>query len=159
EGSGSAVHDCSGHGLDGVATNSFDWTSGRNGGAIHMSAFPDGGRGAVDFGAYSAFNLSGDFTVALWIKFDVPATNGGIVGRPYSWLLGQSSDSVSFSLFNSSRAVGGPLPPGEWVHVAGVFHSGAAVEVYRNGAMQSASTDASAITLPATSLAVNLAGD
>jgi hypothetical protein len=132
--------------------------AGRNGEALHLNVLSDGGVGSVDFGAYSAFNIAGDFTVALWINFDAPPANSSIVGRPYSWGLGLVSDSISFSLFNALPAVGGPIPAGEWVHVAGVFHSDKDVEVYRNGALQSAASDASTMTFPATSLVVNVSG-
>ncbi len=159
EASGTIARDCGGNGLDGVVSEPFDWVVGRKGGALHFTAYSDGGRGRVDLGRYSAFDFSSDFTVAAWVKLDAPGGNADIVARPYSWGLGFASGSAGFIVGNGSSGdvfvVGGPVPVGEWVHVAGVFRSRVSAEVYRNGVAQSTATDATSADRPSTHVILN----
>ncbi len=143
EGSGTFVNDCTENAINGVFFTDgggVAWVSGKTGTALVL----DGGY--VGFGDPAKLRLTGAITVTAWVK---PAANGPtttqyFVGKTRNngtrgWRLGtQDRGDLWMTVSGGDAACGsqgtGALPlDGTWVHVAGVFRPGAAVEAYAAG--------------------------
>ena len=114
------------------------WTDGRIAGAVALAG--DGGH----LRAASSVSLNGVFralTVSAWVNRQAAAaagTRATVVSRHGAYLLGFDGDTPRFSVTLESRPVPvnvqavEPIPPGRWVHLAGVF-DGAMARLYVDG--------------------------
>ncbi|MEN8156479.1 MAG: LamG-like jellyroll fold domain-containing protein [Bacteroidota bacterium] len=137
-----------------------DETENANNGIVRNGAFPtegvlgngigfDGVDDYVEFQASESFNIDGSgVTLALWTK--LPAKPSELPG-PYAPLFDSETDNyvlygdrgnkeLRFKVVTSAGAErpGIPdadIPPGEWIHVAGVY-DGTQAKVYLNGVLK-----------------------
>ncbi|MFB0552754.1 MAG: LamG-like jellyroll fold domain-containing protein [Phycisphaerae bacterium] len=145
EGSGNIAVDVSGYGNDGTI-NGATWTTGKFGPALNFDGIDDD----VDCGNDESLNITGEITIALWIKPSVAGEGGSNVGPvckaeagvdPWSWQLRYNAPGggnyMGFQ-FNGDPegstwvSVQQDLLPGEWYHIAGTF-DGANIVCYLNG--------------------------
>ncbi len=145
EGSGNIAVDVSGYGNDGTI-NGATWTTGKFGPGLNF----DGTDDDVDCGNDESLNITGEITIALWIKPSVAGEGGSNVGPvckaeagvdPWSWQLRYNAPGggnyMGFQ-FNGDPegstwvSVQQDLLPGEWYHIAGTF-DGANIVCYLNG--------------------------
>jgi hypothetical protein len=145
EGSGDIAVDLSGYGNDGTI-NGATWTTGKFGPALNFDGVDDD----VDCGNDESLNITGEITIALWMKPSVAGEGGSNVGPvckaeagvdPWSWQLRYNAPGggnyMGFQ-FNGDPegstwiSVQQNLLPGEWYHIAGIF-DGANMICYLNG--------------------------
>ncbi|MEK7579408.1 MAG: LamG-like jellyroll fold domain-containing protein, partial [Patescibacteria group bacterium] len=136
------ARDSSGKGNDGVLQGvdaAMAWVSGQVGGALHL----DGVNDYVEVSDQDSISLTGDLTIAVWVKVDDFANFNGIVGKtrnnipnPYDFYLSQTSGMPQFFMGNGTgfAVVSGTSAPtlGVWQHLV-VVKSGITVTHYRNG--------------------------
>ncbi len=100
----------------------------------------------------SALNITGDFTIAMWVNPD-SSTNGAqillqkrAVGNNVGYTLYLSSGKVSIRTNSSTRLTGKTVIPNhQWTHVAGSYSSSSGTfRVFINGSTDTTSTVASA---------------
>jgi hypothetical protein len=142
EGSGTAVHDCSGHGLDGVLT-SGSWVAGHTGSAVHYN----GSSTCIDLGTPAVLDFGGPFTITAWTKveeFDVPSSSVArfIVAKTNApttlgWRLGTDTPpQFELKIGNGTGAVQTQATgqvANVWTHVAATFEAGKNAQVFVNG--------------------------
>ncbi len=145
EGSGDIVVDLSGYGNDGTI-NGATWTTGKFGPALNFDGVDDD----VDCGNDESLNITGEITIALWMKPSVAGEGGSNVGPvckaeagvdPWNWQLRYNAPGggnyMGFQ-FNGDPegstwvSVQQNLLPGEWYHIAGIF-DGANMICYLDG--------------------------
>ncbi len=145
EGSGNIAVDVSGYGNDGTI-NGATWTTGKFGPALNFDGIDDD----VDCGNDDSLNITGEITIALWVKPSVAGEGGSNVGPvckaeagvdPWSWQLRYNAPGggnyMGFQ-FNGDPegstwvSVQQNLLPGEWYHIAGIF-DGTNIVCYLNG--------------------------
>jgi len=133
EGSGDIAVDLSGYGNDGTI-NGATWTTGKFGPALNFDGVDDD----VDCGNDESLNITGEITIALWMKPSVAGEGGSNVGPVckaeaspgWSWQLRYNAPGggnyMGFQ-FNGDPegstwvSVQQNLLPGEWYHIAGIF--------------------------------------
>jgi len=145
EGSGDIAVDVSGYGNDGTISGAT-WTTGKFGPGLNFDGIDDD----VDCGNDESLNITGEITIAIWIKPSVAGEGGSNVGPvckaeagvdPWSWQLRYNAPGggnyMGFQ-FNGDPegstwvSVQQDLLPGEWYHIAGIF-DGANIICYLDG--------------------------
>jgi len=153
EGAGSTAVDWSGYANHGTLAGSPEWVDGFFGGALQFEAGD-----YVDCGVAAAEGVTGDFTLAAWVKL-APGTDGnygGIAGklthldtpeyRGFSLVrhssnvfrlwIGDGTDDLGKSAVSSDEL----YTDTEWHHVAGM-HEGQTNTLYVDGVLQAATTE------------------
>lgn len=146
EGSGDAVHDCSGNHLDGTFVHQVDggsWATGKHGGAIRVQA-PNG---CVDLGAPPKLQPP-TLTVAMWINvasFPSGISSGYIVGQSLNadvdgWRIGSRTvdggGELSWlsSVSGTSYQFGTAAPAvATWHHLAVTFAPKDTLQIFVDG--------------------------
>ena len=140
-GSGTTAVDASSHGQDGTLIGGASWGDGRNGGRALLL---DGQTGHLALPAGVVSDL-GDFSIALWVYWNVEATNTrvfdfGSSDIGYAALIPRDAQGrLRFMITGTtyfgeqSISAGSALPTGRWVHVA-VTLSGTHGALYVDGA-------------------------
>jgi len=140
-GSGTTAVDASSHGQDGTLIGGASWGDGRNGGRALLL---DGQTGHLALPAGVVSDL-GDFSIALWVYWNVEATNTrvfdfGSSDIGYAALIPRDAQGrLRFLITGTtyfgeqSISAGSALPTGRWVHVA-VTLSGTHGTLYVDGA-------------------------
>jgi predicted negative regulator of RcsB-dependent stress response len=143
EGSGTTVNDASGNGHNGSVNREVRWINSKSGYGKALYFKGDNATGHVDCGTWNPSELTGQLSIALWIRWD---GSGGNWQAPISkrnnwaadrmaWQVGLNKDSQQISFYregsypNCGDCV---LPKGEWTHVAVTF-DGTIVVFYMNG--------------------------
>jgi hypothetical protein len=146
EGTGTVVHDVSGHGNDGELTGGAQWVDGRFGKALDF----DGSSNYIEipFGESMGVLNQGDFTFAAWYKPDViPKKHcvfqqGDKDGTGRTWLfIHQDAGEIRSYLGGGTTASGINAGAGEWYHTAVVVTEGGdtdSVQLYVNGELAGA---------------------
>ncbi len=139
ETSGTVAHDSSGYGNDCTLRGDSQWVAGTVGGALQF----DGDY--VDCEYDASLNITGEVTVAAWIKLAEPSPDRKIAGNQDGitggYKLGVYSDLLEFEIrtadnaavLNRSVAGGTPLQPEVWHHVVGVYFQGDYIRTYVDG--------------------------
>jgi hypothetical protein len=152
DGSGDAASDSSGNGHDGVLAGNANWAEGVAGGAL---AF-DGDGDYVDAGKDPAFDVTGQITVAAWIKVDAFDKQWqAIVAKGDSaWRLQRNGGKSTLEFACSGLVVPGTMwgdvhgsvdvNDGQWHHAAGVY-DGAKVCLYVDGTLDASKEASGAI--------------
>jgi len=158
EGSGSTTADSSGNGNTGtlsgatwVASDGGQW-DGRSGVGFSTgkSLSFDGSNDKVTVNDSSSLDITGDITIAVWIKPDTRPS--GCSWGDYEVLVSKrvsdsfttnyqiylEDDGRKFSYWDGSRRTGSFVPPtGSWSYLVAVVNDGASqVKLYANGALQ-----------------------
>ena len=151
------VTDASGNGNDGTINGNAALASDRFGtpdGAMFFSAESDA---YVDVGDPQEFQISGAMTLAAWVFLNGANTNNGRIvakqagGGSRSWNLNIEAESggvanpATFQISETGDTILGvvdtqPLPTDQWVHMAGVYRPGEAIEVYVDGQLHASNT-------------------
>ena len=139
--------DASGNGLDGTINGNVTMVEDRHGNADSAMLFPGEENSHVAIADDPQLNITEDMTLAAWVIADAAmqgANNGRIVskqagGGARSWNINIENAELpaTFQISPDGASIlsveGDPLPTGEWVHIAGVYKPGKAMEVYVNG--------------------------
>jgi hypothetical protein len=140
EGSGSAAADSSGSNLHGTIAGNPAWVDGPAGKALRF----DGDGDFVDIGNDSRFNLTGQITVAAWIKVDAfdREWQAIITKGDGSWRLQRNGTKGSLEFACTGAFVPGALVgslfgsvninDGRWHHIAGTY-DGSMICMYVDG--------------------------
>lgn len=144
--------DASGNGLDGTIEGNVTPVEDRFGNPDSALQFPGTEDSHVAIEDKAELQIAGAMTLAAWVIADA-AMQGSNNGRIFSKQAGGGSRSWSLNTENAGLPAtfqiaqdgntivgvdGSPLPTGEWVHIAGVYKPGKAVEVYVNGRLDAA---------------------
>ncbi|UCG48833.1 MAG: LamG domain-containing protein, partial [Phycisphaerales bacterium] len=158
DGSGNTAADSSGLGNNGNLVNNPQWVAGYDGGGLRFN----GSSSYVDCGNPAAFDITGQVTLALWVKTE-DAANGQhnpYVGKgdtSYA-IKHHTSNSIEFFIYDdtwyTARASLDSSFNGVWHHVAGTY-DGANLKVYVDGALQA--TTAYVGSIASSTYAVNIA--
>jgi len=139
EGSGTIVHDCSGHGFDGAFLYDPEWVTGVSGTALKFEGCD------MVWQIPGAFDDSVDngFTIMAWVSWDGGSAACVIVdgrGTNAGFYLGINADgSISLNIYRPGGGTGLVSPAnlfceGEWTHVAGVFDAvGDQLRLFKDG--------------------------
>ena len=143
-GTGTVAADSSGNGNNGTLLNGPVWTTGVTGSALQF----DGSNDVVTVAGSASINtVTTQVTVAAWVyRTAAQASWAAVVSRQRGtanqehYYLGFSNTGqyrwfVNTTSGNSSTALGGAAPVGQWVHVVGTY-DGAMVRFYVNGVQQ-----------------------
>ena len=142
--------DFSGNGLHGTINGEvipFEDRSGNPNGAM---LFPGDSTVHIDVGDPPQLRIAGAMTLAAWVILDGENTNNGRIvskmagGGSRSWSLNIEAtvndvpNPGTFQVASDGNTIVGindpdPLPTDEWVHLAGVYKPGEAMELYVNG--------------------------
>jgi len=153
--------DASGNGHDGVIAGNVTPTEDRLGNPAGAMWFGGGGSDLINVGDPPEFQMAGAMTVTAWVYLDGTSPlhghrNGRILGkmdggghRAMSTGIEASGGGIPFPATlqvssNGSDVVslmGPTLPVNEWVHYAGVYIPGVAMEIYLNGELVNVRTD------------------
>jgi len=122
EGSGTAISDSSGNGLDGTFTGGTpEWIAGQYGQAILFN----GADGYVNLGADEAMNLTEEMTAALWLRDDGFTTGWqAIFAKGLGWRFQRNGAerNLEWSFPPSPYMYSnGTVDDGEWHHLAGTY--------------------------------------
>jgi N-acetylneuraminic acid mutarotase len=123
ETSGTVAYDTSGYELNGITSGTPTWATGKIGGALGF-----GSNDFVDCGNDDSLNLSGEFTISLWIKVNSGAPNGAILKKSdgyhimwdvdYESLAGGGIQSViASSDWNEWGHGSNPITANTWTHI------------------------------------------
>jgi hypothetical protein len=162
--------DASGHGANGTINGNVTPAPDRMGSPNSAMRF-DGASGSnINVGNPSQLQITGELTLAAWVSLNGGQTNnariiskaGGSGNRCWSLNIENDSGGVRYpatfqiarnGTTNISVLDTQSLPTDEWVHMAGVYRPGQAIEVYVNGELHATnSTD-----IPATQFNSSLA--
>jgi len=143
EGSGTTAEDASGNGHDSSVSRDVQWINSKSGHGKALYFRGENATGHVDCGTWNPSELTGQLTVALWIRWDglggawqgpISKRNNWAADR-MAWQVGVNRDSQQIAFYregsypNCGDCV---LPKGEWTHVAATF-DGTTVVFYMNG--------------------------
>jgi len=128
ETSGTTAHDASGNGQDGTLNGDPQWVSGILGGALEF----DGDGDYVDIGNDPIFNITGQITVACWIKVNQFTINWQAIFTmgDDSWRLQRqtTTDNLCWACTGVTGTPGNwwlhgnvNVNDGQWHHAAGVY--------------------------------------
>ena len=126
EGSGSIISDSSGGGLDGSFTGDTpEWITGRYGNAILFN----GSTGYIDLGSDPAMDITGEITVACWVRDDGFTTGWqAIFTKGLGWRLQRNNQERTLEWTCPGLTLptpylfgNGTIDDGEWHHVAGIY--------------------------------------
>jgi len=147
------VYDWSGNNNNGTiaSTNEYLTTAGKFGGGIYLNGVDDNVNG-VDITDSGSLNISGNLTVAAWVKtVDVCAiqgifarsrVNGNAAGTDYNLIAGEYC-GFGFVISNKSkflRPFTNVVLNNTWYHVVGTWN-GTAAKIYLNGVLNKTETD------------------
>jgi hypothetical protein len=146
--------DAGGNGLDATINGNVTSVEDRFGNPDSAFEFPGQVGSHLAIEDAPELQISGEMTLAAWIIADAAmqgSNNGRIVakqagGGSRSWCLNTENAGLPATFHvapdggNIVAVEGSPLPTGEWVHIAGVFKPGEALEVYVNGTLDTANT-------------------
>ncbi|MDT8303481.1 MAG: LamG domain-containing protein, partial [Sedimentisphaerales bacterium] len=141
------------NGLHGTLVGDVVPTENRNGNPNSAMLFTGDADCYVDLGDHEEFRITGAMTVAAWVRLDSDnANNGRIVakqagGGSRAWSLNIEATSGcvinpgTFQIASNGNTIVGindqdSLPADEWVHLAGVYKPGEALELYVNGELK-----------------------
>ncbi|MBC7982176.1 peptidoglycan-binding protein [Candidatus Parcubacteria bacterium] len=172
EGSGTSVADGSGNSNTGTFTNAFSWTTGKLGpNAIYLNSTD-----YVTVEHSSSLNISGNITIAAWIK---PESNGSyqvIAGKPVN---GSFHIDPYYSYALQGRDLGAGFQPGfhistggvyqqawssesvtygTWVYVVGVYN-GSNIKIYVNGVERGSTNKTGTIDTQSTQFRISASGN
>ena len=119
--------------------------------------FPGEADSYVDLGDPTELQITGAMTLTAWVVVNGSNQNSGRIISKHggsgseSWDLGVEADSggvansVTFQVASGpsdsvSIASAQPLPTDRWVHIAGVYRPGQAIEIYVDGQLRASST-------------------
>ena len=173
EGSGSVVHDCSGHGFDAILSGpSSAWTNGHRNGAI---AFSSSSQICVIVGSSAANQSGGPITVSAWYEMQNGGGGGYIVGQRhqsgYAWRIdiegSDAGNDLGFAIgLNDGTGNDGTADTltdtGKFHHVAGVFDpNGPTQIIYFDGVATPSGAPAPAVVLDpiASTIRIGCRGD
>ncbi len=145
--------DASGNGLDGTINGNVVPTADKSGNPDSAMLFGGTSGDYVDIGDPPELQLTGAMTLAAWVVLDSSNTNNARIfakaggGGSRSWTLnieastGGVTNPATMQLspdggVNISISDSDPLPTDEWVHMAGVYRPGEAMEIYVNGELK-----------------------
>lgn len=147
--------DASGNGIDGEVKGDVKPVEDRFGNLNSALKFPGVANSNVTIADTPKLQIIGNMTLAAWVFADsamADALNGRIIskmagGGSRSWSLNIESGGLpaTFQIASDGNNVvevadTNPLPTNEWVHIAGVFRSGKALEIYVNGEIKGDNT-------------------
>jgi len=146
DGSGTTAADSSGNGNNGTLINFYwpSWTTGIIDGGLEF----DGWNDYVNCRSDSSLDITGDITIALWLRADnfrwePDIVTKGSYSRAYSvWL--SSSGRVVFALNNNWLTSNSAIPDDKWHHIA-VTRGGSTRKIYIDGQEDVSDTYSSAI--------------
>ncbi|MDP2897489.1 MAG: LamG-like jellyroll fold domain-containing protein, partial [bacterium] len=151
-------NDASGNNLHGTINGDVTPVADREGNADSALHFPGASDSYVEIPDSPLLQLTGAMTLAAWVYLDATNTNnarifakaGGGGARSWSLNIEASSGGVqnpaTFQIGTDNGATNvslndlDPLPTDEWVHIAGVYIPGEAMEVYVNGVLKGRNT-------------------
>ncbi len=148
--------DISGNGLDGTVNGNVTPVEDRFGNPNSALQFPGTADSHVAIQDTEELQITGAMTLAAWVTVD-PGMQGNNNGRIVAKQAGGGSRSWSLNTENADLPAsfhiapdgnnvlaldGSSLPTDEWVHIAGVYRPGDALEVYINGKLDSSITSA-----------------
>ncbi len=160
--------DESGNGLDGTINGDVTPVADRSAEPDSAMQFSGASDAYIDVGDPPELQLTGEMTLASWVYLDSSNSNNGrIVGK----MAGGGSRSWSLNIEASSGGITNPgnffvasdgntlvnvmtqdsLPTDEWVHLAGIYRPGEALEIYVNGVLDNANTSG----IPASQFSTN----
>ena len=135
------LKDESGNNNDGTASNvngtGMSWVAGKRGGAITFDGVDD----FVNFASSTSLNITGNLSLAAWVKPNTGTGQDGIIGTTayssgYGLFLRHSSGSdVGFNVTPSATmqsVTTGKITYGQWNHVVATYN-GTTLAVYVNG--------------------------
>ena len=140
EGFGETADDSSGNGLDGSIAGDPNWVEGILGGALWL----DGDGDYIDAGTESAFDITGQITIAAWIKVEsFEAQWQNIISKgdkSYRLQKFRAQDTLEFACTGvvvpgtqwSNIRGSISVNDGQWHHVAGVY-DGSVMSLYIDG--------------------------
>jgi Concanavalin A-like lectin/glucanases superfamily/F5/8 type C domain len=151
------VTDASGNGNDGTISGNAALASDRFGtpnGAMFFSGESDS---YVDVGDPPEFQISGAMTLTAWVFLNGANVNNSRIvakqagGGSRSWNLNIEAESggvanpATFQISETGDTILGlvdtqPLPTDQWVHMAGVYQPGEAMELYVDGQLHARNT-------------------
>ena len=150
--------DASGNDLHGTISGSVSPVADRFGTADSALWFPGASNSYVEIADSPILQLTGEMTLAAWVYLDGSNTNNARIfaksggGGARSWSLNiertaggvQNPATFQVGIDNGANNVSlndaDPLPTDEWVHMAGVYRPGEAMEVYVNGVLKAINT-------------------
>jgi len=131
ETSGTNAYDASGNGNDGRLVNmnpGSDWVTGKVGGALDF----DGSNDYVEAPDSASLDITGQITLAAWIKPESADKNWVVFGKYYVYWLWHQDDNCRFYAGGTNLDYGFNFTQGVWYHVAGTF-DGSTMRFYING--------------------------
>ncbi len=142
---GATLGDKSGRGHDGTFQGNVKWAKGRIGGALDM----DGQRSYVQIADESAFDLTGEITIAYWVNIRSVTTDWMpfITKGDTSWRLSTANNREARLHLGAGGAIVStdkPVGLGEWHHVAATC-GGNTMRIYVDGNLAATGTYAGGI--------------
>ncbi len=142
---GATLGDKSGRGHDGTFQGNVKWAKGRIGGALDM----DGQRSYVQIADESAFDLTGEITIAYWVNIGSVTTDWMpfITKGDTSWRLSTANNREARLHLGAGGAIVStdkPVGLGEWHHVAATC-GGNTIRIYIDGNLAATGTYAGGI--------------
>ncbi|MDD3926598.1 MAG: right-handed parallel beta-helix repeat-containing protein [bacterium] len=122
-GEGTWILDCSGNGNDGTVTGGGSYGDGKAGSALEF----DGVNDYVDCGNDAGLSITGDLTIAAWVKFDETASGYQWFvckdfAREYCFGVTSPTGYLRFyhgdGAYEAGNSAGAGLVRGQWIHVA-----------------------------------------
>lgn len=148
------ARDESGNALDGVINGTVVSIEDRFGNPDSAMQFPGQPTSHIALEDDPLFQITGAMTLAAWVFAD-PAMQGSNNARIVAKQAGGGARSWSLNVENAGLTAafhvasdgntvvavdGSPLPTDQWVHIAGVFRPGKALELYVNGKLDISNT-------------------
>ena len=153
--------DLSGYGNHGIISGNVAPTVDRFGNPAGAMSFAGGSGDRIDVGDPPEFQITGAMTLAAWVYLDstssvhgsrnsriIAKMDGGgrrswslniektVAGVPFPGTLQVASDGNTVISLNDTET----LPLDQWLHAAGVYRPGQAMELYLNGELQAVKT-------------------
>jgi hypothetical protein len=155
DGSGSTAKDITSNANDGTLGATVTWGDS----LVGSSSVSDGTdlTGGIDIGNPAALQITGDLTLAAWVKFDdaTPVANEYVVSKYYA-AINQRAYGLALLTGGNVRfayqSAGGPYDPAEdvesvgtltsgvWHFIVGTFESSTAGKVYIDGQLDTSNT-------------------
>ena len=149
--------DLSGNELHGTVNGNVMPAPDRSGYADSAMSFPGDAASNIAVADAPALNITGEMTLAAWVFLNgghdnnsrILAKGGGSGARSWNLNIEAKVDGVTFPATMQISATGAtsfsvhdtePLPTGRWVHMAGVYRPGEAMELYVDGALRARNT-------------------
>ncbi len=149
--------DLSGNGLHGTVNGNVIPAPDRSGYADAALSFPGDAGSYIGVADSPELNITGEITLAAWVFLNstnqnnarIIAKGGGSGRRSWNLNIEESSGGVANPATFQVSATGAtslsvldtrPLPTDKWVHMAGIYRPGEAMEVYVDGALRTRNT-------------------